>query len=362
VLQPASLKRMFSLQKPLGPGLKSGMGLGFFVGEHRGIRYAGHGGNMTTLATDLEVLPDHGIAFYYVLTGQGPANAAGRTVRGHLLRSAIDKLLLPPLEPIRARGPSSATEVAGSYTNTRRQRSGMMLMGAMMDTAEAFADEDGSLIIYLSGHGTRWLPAGRDRFAEESSGEPLAITRGPDGRVERIASPLLFPVGEFERAPAYIPWVELITKFSLVTIALAVIAAPIISAIRRRRLRNRPSEPAPASKAPPSKLSTTTRPLARKAFWIIVAMLAGWGIFAALAASDPSIIFTTPAPIRYLMAAISSLTAPLAALMLFDAIIGFRDSTRGWASRLGRLLVASACVGLAWLIYVFDVISSSNQW
>jgi hypothetical protein len=283
-------------------------------------------------------------------------------VRGDLLRGAIDKLLLPPLEPIRARGPSSAADVAGSYTNTRRQRSGIMLMGAMMDTADAFADDDGSLIIYLSGHGTRWVPAGRDRFVEESSGERLAITRGPDGRVERIASPLLFPVGEFERAPAYIHWVELITKFSLVTIALTVIAAPLMWAIRRLRLRHRPSEPAPASEASSGNLPATTRPLARKAFWIIVAILAGWGIFAGLAASDPSILFTTPAPIRYLMAALSLLTAPLAALMLFDAIIGFGDSTLGWASRSGRLLVASACVGVAWLLYVFDVISFSNQW
>jgi hypothetical protein len=54
---------MLELEKPLGPGLPSGMGLGFIVREHRGVRYVGHG-TMAAAATDIEFLPGKGIGWY----------------------------------------------------------------------------------------------------------------------------------------------------------------------------------------------------------------------------------------------------------------------------------------------------------
>ncbi len=359
VVAPASLQRMLTLEKPLGPGLESGFGLGFMVGEHRGVRYAGHGGNMTTLATDLEILPEHGLGWYYVFNGQG-WNEEARKVRTELLNAAIEQLVRPPAPHVRAHGPSSAKDVAGSYVSTRRQRSGPLMFSALMDTTEAYAEEDGALTTLTSGVERRWLPAGRDRFVEKESGIPLAVTRGPDGRVQRIASAALYPASEFERAPEFVGWVEPVTKFTLVTLVLAVLAAPVGWWVARRRRRK--AAAAGTSLPEPSRAARYTRPLARVSFWMIIGTLTAWGLFVAFIAADLTRLFTAPAAVRIFLGVLTMLSAPFAIAIAVDALVAWRDPARGWPRRIGGLLVAAAAVGMAWLFYVLDVTNFSADW
>ena len=56
------------------------------------------------------------------------------------------------------------------------------------------------------------------------------------------------------------------------------------------------------------------------------------------------------------------LSAPFAAIILFDAVVAWGDPARGWPSRVGNLAVAAAAVGMAWLFYVFDVTNFSTHW
>jgi hypothetical protein len=228
------------------------------------------------------------------------------------------------------------------------------MFSAVMDTTDVFAEKDGSLTIKASGNVTQWLPDGRDRFVEKETGTPLAVTRRPDGRVERIASPLLYPVAEFERAPGFVSWVEDITKFSLVTLFLAVLAAPISWAIRKRRRK------VPA--AAPSEFARAVRSLARVSFWMIIGTLLAWGVFAIIIAMNMSFFFTAPVPVRIFLGVMSLLSAPFAAMILVDAVLAWRDPARGWLNRFGSLAVAVAAVGMAWLFYVFDVTNFSTNW
>jgi hypothetical protein len=351
VLAPGTLRQMFALQKPLGPGVRDGMGLGFLAGEYRGIRYAGHAGNMTTLATDLETLPDRGLGWYYVFTGQGPGEQA-REVRWSLLKAAIDAFGGSTATRPSAFGPSSAAEVAGKYISTRRLFSGPLMFSGIMNTTEVEARPDGSLDIKTSGRISHWLPQGRDRFVESESGIPLAVTRGRDGGVARIASAELYPVAEFERAPGLVTWVPILAAFSFGTFLLATVVRPVAAWIVRRR---RKGEPAPRE-------SEGLRRWAKLAFRLLAATILAWGLFGLVLAIDFAWLFRMPAIVRIALALLTMASAPLALILAADAFASWRDPERNLPGRVGTGVLAVAAVGLAVLFYRLDVINLSGAW
>ena len=357
VLDAATVEAMLRLQRPLGPGLPDGLGLGFLVGEYRGVRHAGHAGNMSTLATDLELLPDHGLGWYYVFNSQGP-NEAARQVREQLLHAVIDRFLAEDAAPAVARGPSTAAEVAGDYLSTRRLRSGPLMFSGLVNTTSVAEDGKGGLTIESSGRTTQWVPQGEDRFREVRSGIPLAATRDADGRVVRIASAALYPVAEFERAPLLAGVVPPLALFSGASFLLAAIAAPLLWWIRRRRARLAVDSAAHGGEAGPPALLAWSR----RAGWLIGATIGAWACFGLALAVDFELLFTIPWPIRRGLGVLSLLTAPLALLMVAGAVTRWRDPAAGLASRLSVSVLALAAVAIAFLLHALDVTNGSTDW
>ncbi|MBV8685104.1 MAG: beta-lactamase family protein [Alphaproteobacteria bacterium] len=357
IVAAGTLRTMLSLQKPLGPGLPDGLGLGFLVGQYRGVRYAGHAGNMTTLATDLELLPDQGLGWYYVFSGQGPGEQA-RQVRDALLRTAIDRLVAPLAPAPRATGPSSAADVAGDYVSTRRIVSGPLMFSGLLNTMPVKAERDGSLTIETPGGMTRWLPAGRDHFVEATSGVPLAVTRGADGRVARLASAALYPAAEFERAPAQVVWVPIFAAFSFAILLLALPARGLTALVRRRRRRRGKD----SSGAPASERDAQVRRWARRAFRLVLATIAAWGLFGIALAIDFTFLFSAPAVLRWLLALLTLLTGPAAVILLADAALAWRDPGRGWATRAGATLLGFGAAGLTGLYLTLHVVDFAGDW
>ncbi len=358
IVSPRTLEHMFALQKPLGPGLPDGFGLGFLVGRYRGVHYAGHAGNMSTVATDLELLPERGLGYYYVFNSQGP-NEEARRIREDLLHAAIDRFgAAVPLPAPTAQAPSSAADVAGSYISSRRIFSGPLMFSGLMNTTEAVANKDGSLDIESAGILTHWLPAGRDRFVEEKTAIPLALTRGADGRVARIASASLYPAAVFERAPSITSRVPAVAGFSFTVFSLALIAKPIAWAVRRRRRR----AVGFTSGVPEYDRRTLLTRWARRAYWAMAATLAGWGLFGLCLAIDFEFLFTVPAIVPLGLALLSMLSLPFALLILADAVASWRDPGRSWPTRTGAALLAAACCGISWLFYALDVADPTLAW
>lgn len=354
ILSPRTFRRMISLDRPLAAGLPDGMGLGFFVGQYRGVRYAGHGGNMSTLATDIEILPDHGIAYYYVFNSQG-VNEGARRVRDELLRQVIDRFAASQGRRIVARGPSSAADVAGSYLSTRRMFSGPLMFSGLMNTTEVGAAPNGGLRIESSGVTTEWLPDGHDRFVHAESGIALRATRGPDGEVARIASAALYPAAEFERAPALVHVVPPLAAFSFGILFLSLLLRPFVALIRWLRGRR----PGAVRPEPPA---WRVQCWARTAYWTVIAALLGWAVYGVILAVDFAILFATPWPVRAGLALLTVLSAPCAAILAIDAALCLRDSSRSWITRIGKVPVAAAAAGAAALFYGLDVVNPSAGW
>ena len=69
-----------------------------------------------------------------------------------------------------------------------------------------------------------------------------------------------------------------------------------------------------------------------------------------------------PSAVRLLLGLLSLLSAPLAIILLADAILAWRRPRAHWALRIGRALLAGAALGLAWLFYTLDVVNFSGNW
>jgi CubicO group peptidase (beta-lactamase class C family) len=356
LVAPATLQRMFLLNQRLAPGFDEGLGLGFVVGNRRGVRYVRHAGNLTTTSTDLQLLPDENFGWYIGFNGDGVGGAAGE-LQENLFSAIVARFFAPDRPVVRPYGPSSAEEVAGDYVTTRRVRSGPLLFRALLGLTTVTAGEDGTLRISSArsadGALRRWLPAGRDRFVDEETGISLGVTRDREGRVARLGSALLNPVAELERSPAFWSSAERLFRLSFMVLLFAALAQPIGWALRRGYKA--------APSGPSSGAARITKPLGRAAVWLILGTAAYAVTFLSKVPADKDLMFNGHIP-RALIPSLALLSSLFAAIIIADAALAWRDPARGWPRRLGLIAVAGASVVMCWLFYSFGLTSFSTDY
>jgi len=334
IISQASLTRMLTLDRPLGPGLQAGFGLGFIIGQYRGVQHSAHGGTFAGGATDLQLLPKHGLGWTIAFNGRGD-NGAAVEARGLLLRAVIDRFAAAPAPPVRAQGPSTAGEIEGYYLSTRRAHSGP---GRIMDAfalLRARAAGGGALIVESEAGQTRWLPQGPDRFVEPRAGFALAVTRGRDGQVMRIASPLLNAVAEFEPAPLAVRW-----AVPLVAAALPILLIGGMLRLRRRGGTKRGEDPAESPRLPP-----VLRAFAGAAPWLIIGTILAW-----LAAMFSGLGSGVALGVLHLL----TLTTIIGAVALAaEAAASWRDGAPSLARSTEASAVALASLTTVWLFISF---------
>jgi CubicO group peptidase (beta-lactamase class C family) len=349
VLSANSVATMTQTQKPLAPELPDGLGLGLLVGTYHGVRYAGHAGNMSTLATDLEWLPGRGLGWYYVFSSQGP-NEAARQVRDDLLEAAIDRFAASnPAKPA-ARGPSTAAEVAGDYISTRRFHSGALQFSGLMNTTSVQREGAGGLVIESSGQETHWVPDGKDRFLERDSGIPMAVSRGAHGVVVGLGSAALYPAAEFERAPLLTQLVPILGVGTAGGRVLGLLATLVAWAQRRF------GAPIPVTTA----VSPRVRRAARVGGWLLACCVLAWAGFGLGLVIDFGVLFNSPRLLKLLLSLLAIATAPATLLLAVAAIAQWRQ--RRWAPRLASVAWVVAAGSLATLLYSLDVTDLSWSW
>ncbi len=353
ILAPQTLATMMRLQRPVGAGATGGYGLGFMVGEHKGVRHAGHGGNLSGTATYIAVLPQQRIGWYVAFNGQGAGGAAANRVRRELIHLVSERYAAPV--PAAAAVPavqSTARDAAGVYLSARRPHHGFLRIADILSTVAVVPDKDGAITVSASkrsdGSLRRWLPVGRDRFVEEESGSPLVFERGGNGQVVRMAGELLSPVAVFERAPAWLAKATTLLAAALAIVALAALSAPAGWMLRRGY--RRPS-------LPRNGLARTSLPLARLGAWVAVGTLVAWILYLTRAEQEIAML-TSAADGRLLVLRLLAIAAALGLLaMLVDAFVAWGDPTRGWPRRLGATLAGAGAAVLLWAILEFELIT-----
>jgi hypothetical protein len=278
-------------------------------------------------------------------------------VRDDLLKATIIRFVAPRRTPIRAATGSTAQDVAGAYLSSRRIHSGPLMFSGLLNTSHVTAEQDGSLSIESSGFRTKWLPTGRDRFAESNSGIPLVAERDANGKVSRIASAALYPVAVFDRAPGLSHVLPYWAAASLGTMLIAVPVKPIAWFRRRRRqvtaaLVNGERETGAAP----------LRRWARIAYWLMMLTLSAWIAFAIAIAIDFAFLFEGPTIIGYVLGSLTLLMLPWSLIVAADGLLAWRDPENGRLSRLGMTLLGLAAVGTSTLLYTVDAVNMTARW
>jgi hypothetical protein len=227
------------------------------------------------------------------------------------------------------------------YLPTRRLHSGVLQVFGGLDALSIAADGD-ALLSELESGPTRWLPAGRDRFVETRTGLPLAVARDETGRVIRVGSPLLNAVSQYEPAPASVRYLPMLLGAPVILL-LQALATAIGWAVRRRRKDGTSHRPKPSGLPRASA----------GAFWLLLLTTIVWAFYLVVQVVEPDALSGFRASLRVLnLLAITAAFA--AALIVADALVAWRDPSRGIWAAAGKTATACAAVAIVWLLFAFD--------
>jgi CubicO group peptidase (beta-lactamase class C family) len=350
LLAPATLRAALTLQRPLAPPLRDGFGLGFVVGEYRGVRHAGHSGDLIASAADLRILPDQSLGWHIAFNGPG-AGGGARHMRDALTRAVIDRFFAPDAAPQPRDRSIKASGVGGVYLSTRRARSGPVLIADPLRLVRVTEAASGDLLVHapwLFGAPARFVPIAPDIYAEERTGRRLAVTRNARGQVTRLASAMLDPLSEFERAPRLL---------RLAMPALSLSLAILIASAGLRAiggLRARKAATIAATSGKPSGWIATLG-----SCWIPAAA-AIVGMFFGRVDADPSYFYSANAA-RQASAIAALSVSPVALVMTFDAVRALAGH-HNWLDKSARVAAACAAILVAVFVACFGLADLSKNY
>lgn len=351
ILKPETVREMLRPQPAVAPVLKdSSFGLGFLTSSYRGVRYAGHSGNMSSSSTYLVLFPAHGIGWTLSFNGDGKNGAANR-VRRELISLVASRLA----EPGAAIGPkaipaaqSTAKDVAGVYLPARRPQSSFLKISEILFVNEVVPAENGAITFEgatrKDGTPRRWLPVGRDLFMDEESGGLVGFERDASGKVIRMIDPST----QSERAPGWIAMIMPLLLLSLLAMVVAALSWPIGWVLRRSY---RIATVAPTG---PARLML---PAARIGSWLAVIAFGCWASYL-LTAQARSELFTSEGDDLLLALRLLSIATLVGLIALVaDAVLAWRDRSRGWPRRIGRTVGGLAALVLIWVIVRYELVT-----
>lgn len=169
VLKPETLEQMWTPQY-VAPGVKTGFGIGFAIGDMDGHRRIGHGGAIYGFATDVAALPDDKLGAAVVITLDVTNSVAERISDAalRLMLAAKEGRPLPEIRIPAAVPPARVEALAGRYTNGDRtidleERSGELQV-RLPAIFELRAFGDTLVVDDRADFGMRLLPIGTDRL------------------------------------------------------------------------------------------------------------------------------------------------------------------------------------------------------
>jgi CubicO group peptidase (beta-lactamase class C family) len=352
ILKPGTLAQMFKRQRPLAPNLTNGMGLGFWIRDRNNVQIRGQSGRLVGFQADLVLLPERHIGYFMVSNGEGINHAALRA-QDDFFVNFIDRFVAP--EPPIDAAPlnlSTAREAAGVYEPTRWFHTGVLSLASLLRQTIVSAPGDGSLtvssFVRADGSPRRWLPIGRDLFADEDRGTKLELLRDPTGKVSGFATDLL-PVLQFERSSGWLSMGSPAAMLALLVLLVAAVSLPWGWVVRRRY---------GVALSGKSRFNLLFK-LARVGAWFPVVALASWCLIVIAFLSDYTLISARANALLTTMRVLTGVSALAAGLLLLDGIMAWWDRDRGVARRLWAGVIAGAAAIFLILVSSFGLVNFS---
>ena len=352
ILGTDTVKLMHSRQFGLHPEI-NGMALGFYEESRNGHRIIGHGGDTIYFHSDLHLVPDQRLGVFMSYNSAGKGESSPRTA---LWQKFLDRYL-PHTAPARATPPAGAADdartVSGYYKVSRRPDTTLIAFMNAPAQSSVTTNTDGTISAdfarSLDGEPMKFRWIAPLTFETLDGQDRLAFQRDPSGRLT-IAVP--FPAMMFQRTSGLQGrWFNvLLLVFSLGVIALALLLWPVGALVRRHYGRTLEMSRGDL------RLRRVVRIVCAVDIAVVLVVL-----YLAAQAATPGAFNSRLDPMLRLFQALA-LTGTIGSVVAVVHAIRTATSRAWWWTKIQEGLIALACVGFAWFVVYWHILSPSIKY
>ena len=323
------------------------MAHGFYEETRNGHRIVGHGGDTIAFHSDLHLIPDAGVGFFISYNSGGKGEVSPRSM---IWEAFLDRYFpfTPTDEPTLESAKDDAKAVSGNYMVSRRSDTSFLKVATILGGTDVAARDDGTIEIPSltepNGNPKRWREVAPMTF-RDVNGQDLAIFKPDADGVMQLILPYPFMVfkrvGTWENSKILLP----VVGVSLLIMLLLLLLTPIAWLVRRHYGRT-------------LELTPLQRKL-RIGIWIVFALdlmfVAAFVGLITYAMSHIDILSDSGNKWFWLIQLVGVLGAIGTLLVLFNAVNAWFGGRRIWG-KLQATLLALACVGFLWFVYVGNLL------
>jgi CubicO group peptidase (beta-lactamase class C family) len=351
ILKPETAKLMHTMQYQPTPPF-NGMALGFYRDDQNGHEVIAHGGDTVVFHSDLNLFINDGVGLYISMNSIGKAGAA-QPVRAQLLHEFADRYFPapPPAQlPAVATAKADAKTMAGTYWASRRAVGTWIQLFYLPQQTTVKALPDGTMevssIKTVQGAVKKWREVGPFYWQEIGGGSFLkAIVN--NGKVDHFTTSDSPAIEVMQPVPfAYQGgWNSMLFEASCLILVLLLLSW-LVAAIARRKYGK--------------TFELTGRPAALYRWVRFVAILDlvvafGWLGMLVMVTKDYSLLDDELDPWMHILQ-LGSLLAVVGALVaLYNMVVVWGDRSRSWWGKISSVLVAFACLGMAWFVFMLHL-------
>jgi CubicO group peptidase (beta-lactamase class C family) len=353
ILRPETVSLMHSRLFTLNPAA-NGMAYGFYEESRNGHRIIGHGGDTELFHSSVHLMPDANLGFFvsYNSAGIGKVEPRGQLWSAFLNRYFADS----PVRHTLATAKEDARSVAGSYLGSRRAEGSLLrtasILGEIVVTPSADGTITTSLLKRANGKPMKLREDAPLVFRDVDGEDYLAFQRDRTGRMEVMYSP--YPLFIFQRVglgqdrKVLLP----VVLVSLALMALTLLLWPVAALVRRHYRRS-------------LELTPQQRRI-RLAVKIVVALdilfVAGIAAIVAYGLTNIAAFNNGLNKWIYLAQFIGVLGAVGTVVVLYDAINSWLSKGRTIWNKLNATILALACLGLLWFVFVGNLLRFTSKY
>jgi CubicO group peptidase (beta-lactamase class C family) len=353
ILRPETARVMHSRQFENLPDM-NGMALGFYEETRNGHRIIGHGGDTQYFHSDLHLIPDAGVGFFISYNSAGKGEISGRSAVWHKF---LDRYF--PYEPPAGSSVANAAQdaglVSGRYIVSRRAETTVLKPLTVASEAKVFPNADGTISLDafkdLNGQPKKFREIGPLMFREVNGQDRIGFKRDESGNLVLVID---FPFMVFQKARWYQNSVLNLPVIvgSLVVLLLTVLLWPVAALIRKHYGQK-------------LDLSPQQRRLRFMVRMVCVVYLIFFGAFAGFfiaGLKDIGILSPHYNPLLRVIQMVGWLGILGTVIVLYNVLRSWKSADRWLWSKIGDSLIAVACLGAVWFVFMWNMLHWSLKY
>lgn len=351
ILKPETVKLMHSRLFALDDAAQ-GMAHGFYEESQNGKRIIGHGGDTMWFHSDLHLIQEEGVGFFFSYNSQSRGHSSPREV---IWNAFMDRYYPHPLpdEPTVENAKEEAQSVAGSYIGSRRPEKSAFRALSLVSPVSVAAGDDGtiqvSMLMGANGKPKKWRAIGGKKFREVDGQDLLIFKPNQDGQLQIVMSyPFMTftKAGTMENGKILLP----VVGVSLVIMLLALILWFVAWWVRRSY----------GHKLELTPLEWKLRWAVRIIFALNLVFVISFGIFVVYAFGNLEVLSDAGNRILRMIQVVGVIATIGSLVVFYNAVHTWMSkSFRIWG-KLQATIFAIAALGVLWLVYAGNLLSFTS--